>query len=105
MSKLLTEAERYGSSNPSQKWGKRLRYDPDSDYEDEFIGRVSMSRRSRHRSHKILSKDLSDVLNPLEGYLHKSKGWPWDDVYSEICKNLDRRSVTGLHVFTHLWQF
>ena len=105
MAKLLTEAERYGSSNPSQKWGKRLRYDPDSDYDNE-IQRAGMSRRGNgHRSHKINGKELSDVLNPLQGYLRKSVGRPWDEVYSELCKNLDRRSVSGLHVFQHLWQF
>jgi hypothetical protein len=100
MAKLLTEAERYGSKNRSQKWGKRFKYNPDSDYDDQPY-RASMSR---HRQDDC-GKNLSDVLNPLKGYLHKSVGRHWDDVYSEICQNLDRRSVTGLHVFTHLWQF
>jgi hypothetical protein len=101
MAKLLTEAERYGSKNRSQKWGKRLKYDPDSDYDDQ-PSRASMSR---HWQDSDGGKTLSDVLNPLKGYLHKNVGRHWDDVYSEICQNLDRRSVTGLHVFTHLWQF
>lgn len=103
MAKLLTEKERGGSGAPSQKWGKRLRFDPDSDYEDEPV-RARMSR------HAIPSKfgggkSLSDVLGPLKGYLRKNCGRPWDDVYSELAKGLDKRSVSGLHVFTHLWQF
>lgn len=103
MAKLLTEKERGGSGAPSQKWGKRLRYDPDSDYEDEPV----RARMSRHAIPSKLGggKSLSDVLGPLEGYLRKNCGRRWDDVYSELAKGLDKRSVSGLHVFTHLWQF
>lgn len=107
MAKLLTEAERYGSSLPSVKWGKRLKYDPNSDYEDE-ITRAPMSRKGQGRHNKVGwygGKELSDVLNPLYGYLRKQIGRPWDDVYSELCQNLDRRSVSGNHVFQHLWGF
>jgi hypothetical protein len=101
MAKLLTEAERYGSSNPSQKWGKRLKYDSDSDYEDE-VTRVSMSRK---KAYGYDCKTLSDVLNPLKGYLRKNLGRLWDDIYSELCQNLDRRSVSGNHVFQHIWDY
>lgn len=100
-SKLLTEQERAGSKHPSRKYGGRLKYDPDSDYEDE-VNFVSSARR-RQYGHNY--KEFTDVLAPLYGYLEKSVGRHWDEVYSELCQNLDRRSVTGLHVFTHLWQY
>jgi hypothetical protein len=99
MAKLLTEGERVLSGAPSRKWGKRLAYDPDSEYEDQ-PQRASMSRHAHGNE-----KELTDVLSPLKGYLHKSVGRPWDEVYSEIARNLDRRSVSGIHVFSHLWQY
>lgn len=103
-SKLLTEQERAGSRNLSRKWGGRVRVhpDPDHDYEDE-INFVSMARRGRQYGYN--HKEFTDVLNPLYGFLEKNVGRPWDMVYSEICKGLDRRSITGLHVFTHLWDY
>lgn len=102
-SKLLTEQERAGSRNLSRKWGGRVRVhpDPEHDYEDE-INFVSMARR---RQYGYNHKEFTDVLNPLRGLLEKNVGRPWDDVYSELCKGLDRRSVTGQHVFTHLWDY
>lgn len=101
-SKLLTEQERAGSKNRSVKWSGRLKYDPDSDYDDQ-INYVSMSRHGRQYGWN--GKSLTDVLSPLRGYLRKNVGRKWDDVYSELCRGLDRRSVSGLHVFTHLWQY
>lgn len=103
MAKLVTEKERGGSKDLSQKWGKRLKFVPDYEYDDEPT-RVKMSR------HSIPTKlgggkRLSDVLNPLKGYLKKNVGRPWDDVYSEIAANLDRRSVSGIHIFSHLWDY
>jgi hypothetical protein len=103
MAKLLTEAERYGSWKPSRKWGKRLKYDPNSDYEDEVVGRAKMSRNQDHT--KLGGKDLSDVLNPLKGYLRANLGRSWDKIYSELSQNLDRRSVSGQHVFQHIWDY
>lgn len=62
-----------------------------------------MSRNQDHA--KFGGKDLSDVLNPLKGYLRANLGRPWDKIYSELCQNLDRRSVSGNHVFQHIWDF
>lgn len=99
MAQVLIEDARTCSSERSRKWGKRLAYDPDSDYENEPL------RTGRRRRQGYDNKQSTDVLGPLEGYLRKNVGRPWNDVYSEICANLDRRSTTGAHVFTHLWQF
>lgn len=104
-SKLLTEKERAGSSLPSEKWSKRLKYDPYSDYEKE-LNRVPMSRTSWiNAAGWDEQKALTDVLSPLKGYLRKNIGKHWDKVWSELCSNLDRRSVTGRHVFEHLFQY
>jgi hypothetical protein len=61
---------------------------------------VCRGRRRRNRDHK----SFSDVLGPLRAYLRKQVGRPWDKVWSEICATLDRRSLTGLHIFDHIEQ-
>jgi hypothetical protein len=50
-------------------------------------------------------KYLTDNLKPLERYLHKQVGRPWNKIYSELCKRLDRSTVSGMHVFSHIHQF
>jgi hypothetical protein len=67
-----------------------------SDYSNEST-RISAGR------HK--TKWFTDVLNPLERFLHKNVNRPWDKVYAEVCTGLDRRSVSGNHVFQHLYDF
>lgn len=51
------------------------------------------------------SKYFSDNLAPLESWLKSKVGQPWNDIYSELCKILNRDTVTGRHVFSHLWDF
>jgi hypothetical protein len=46
-------------------------------------------------------RSLNDYLNPLRGFLLKSVGRPWDDVYSEVCKVADARSMQGNHLREH----
>lgn len=101
MAKVLIEQARTQSSNRSRKWAKKYKYVPDCDYEDE-ITRVHGSRRWQYGYDY---KQSTDVLGPLKGYLRSKVGQPWDEVYSEICKYMDRRSTVGAHIFTHLWQY
>jgi hypothetical protein len=103
-SKLLTEQERANSKAKSAKWGKRLKYNPDSDYEDEPV-RASSSRHQQQRWSNDGNKSLTDSLGSLHGFLRKNIGKPWNEVYSHLAKNLDRRSVSGHHVWTHIWDF
>ena len=49
------------------------------------------------------TKAQTDLLGPLWGYLRKHVGKPWDVVYADICRNLDFRSVLGLHIKSHLF--
>lgn len=101
MSKVVIERPRYGSALPSLKTGQRIhRYDFDNEYED-LPKRIS----GRAKFYKRGTKEFSDFLNPLEGFLRKNVGRPWDKVYSELCRHLDRRKTTGRHVFEHLEDF
>lgn len=51
------------------------------------------------------TKQFTDVLGPLVGYLRKQVGRPWDDVYSEICQNFNKNSTTQLHIIDHIFQY
>lgn len=48
---------------------------------------------------------LNENLRPLERYLKKQVGRPWDKVMSEISANIDRRNTVQQHVFEHLHDF
>jgi hypothetical protein len=97
MHKIVVERERGGGTDKNRKWGKRLPY-VDSDYEEE-IGFASSARR---RQYGWSCKWLTDVLRPLEGYLRKNLGRPWDKVYGELRRGLDVRKITGMHIFDHV---
>ena len=45
---------------------------------------------------------LNEHLRPLERYLMKQIGRPWDKVYAEIRRGIDTRSAIGLHVLQHV---
>lgn len=41
----------------------------------------------------------NDNLEPLIRFLQSHTGQAWDQVYSKLCQQLDKRSSLGLHVF------
>lgn len=47
----------------------------------------------------------TDHLNPVLNFLISRVGKPWNDVYSEICKRFDRRTVAGQHILQHIKDF
>jgi hypothetical protein len=40
----------------------------------------------------------ADRTNPCRRFLISRAGRPWDEVYSEICRKFDRRTLPGRHV-------
>jgi hypothetical protein len=98
MHKVVVERERGGSSRRNRKWGKRLCFVPESDYDDQ----PKFASSARRRQYGYNSKWFTDVLTPLEGFLRSNLGRPWDKVYSELRQGLDVRKVTGRHIFDHL---
>lgn len=101
IAKLTTEHERRSGTGESKKYGGKIKvvHNSDHEYEEEYGGFRSSSRR---RAYGYNYKEFSDVLNPLRGALRANLGRPWNDVYSEFCQHLDRRSVAGIHIFGHL---
>lgn len=51
------------------------------------------------------TKTFNDNLEPLMRYLRSNTGRPWNRVYSELCTKLDKTTVSGLHVFNHVFDF
>jgi hypothetical protein len=101
MKKVVVERPRGQSYVPNRKFGARLRYIPDHEYEEQ-PKRVRISES--YRDYGYSGKWFTDLLGPLGRFLRSSLGRPWNDVYSELCAGLDKRKATGLHIFQHVEQ-
>lgn len=102
MAKVVTERPRRGHGNKSNKTtGPRIRrYDPDGEYDEPT--RLPIAR---HRQYGYDAKEFSDLVNPLKRYLRTCIGRPWSKVHSELSLKLDRRSVSGSHIWDHvMWE-
>ena len=100
MSKVVTERPRHGHANPSKKTALRIhRSDSENEYED-LPKRISSSRR---RQYGWDAKEFSDLIGPLQRFLRSRIGKHWNTVYSELSQNLDKRSMAGQHIWTHVW--
>jgi hypothetical protein len=103
LAKCTTERPRHGRSWAiTKKYGGSVRVNPDRDYDypEEYGG-----FRSSSRNRQVNAKDFSDFLSPLRGAIRKNIGRPWDKVFGEFCEALDRRGLSGYHIWTHLmWE-
>lgn len=103
LAKCTTERPRHNRSWAiTEKYGGSVKINPDRehDYPEEYGG-----FRSSSRNRQVNSKGFSDFLSPLRGAICKNIGRPWDDVFSEFCGALDRRGLSGYHIWTHLmWE-
>lgn len=106
MAKVVTERPRIGHGVGSVKTGGRVRVTGDVEDFDGGRTRLKMSRLGGCRERKSVGgechKSFSDLLGPLRGYLRKQVGRHWDDVYSELSQTLDKRSLTGIHIWDHV---
>jgi hypothetical protein len=99
--KEITERPRRGSSNPSAKavwYGKIVETEDGLDYDGLMRLPVSSKQEGYHK--KIGDKHFTDVLGPIQGYLLNSCGRPWDDVFSELSKNLGQGTWPVRHILT-----
>jgi hypothetical protein len=101
MAKVVTERPRRGHGNTSNKTtGPRIRrYDPALEYDEPT--RLPIAR---YRQYGYNAKEFSDLINPLRRYLWTCVGTPWRKVHSELSLKLDRRSVSGSHIWDHVMQ-
>lgn len=94
--KLLCEHERIGSSAKFKLWRSKVKNTYFKDPEN------TPNRLSTGKIYGYETKSFSENLNPLWGFIRKNVGRKWDDVYSEICKTFDKRSVINQHILSHL---
>jgi hypothetical protein len=102
MAQVVTERPRRGHRNQSKKTtGRRIRrYDPDREYDE-----TTRLPIARGRQYGYDAKEFSDLINPLRRYLRSCIGKPWNKVHSELSQKLDRRSLTGSHIWDHvMWE-
>ena len=106
MNKVVTERTRYGG-----KGGSRRTYEKASlPREKRSFKGVDVDLRPKQESmrkkHRVNgdSKEFSDLLGPLEGYLFSKVGEPWNDVWSDICKVLKGNSLQADHIKGHVKQ-
>jgi hypothetical protein len=95
MFEVIIERPRIHHSRGEGKGRRRemLRHDPDA-----ARGKEPMRLGLGHRS-------LNENLAPLQRFLQRRVGRRWDDVYSEICAELEPSSTVQKHVLDHLRDF
>ena len=72
------------------------------DYSYESGAMFMSSARHRQEGHGRFYKRSNENTKPLYRFLRKNVGRPWNDVYSEICVHVDRRSTTGHNTIEHV---
>ena len=63
---------------------------------------VNVSEGQPKRVEKIEFRWVNEHLGPLQRYLAGQVGRPWDKVFADICRHLDRGSAVQDHVRDHL---
>ena len=97
MAKIIVDRPRTGGGGGERppKYEKNV-VDPD----EQLPSKEGIKKR-----HYRSRKELNENLAPLERFLHKQVGRPWDKIYSEIRENINPDSAVQKHVLDHLWQF
>ncbi len=101
MGKCVIERPRRNSSARSAKarWYGKFYWDEEDGLEYEGMSHLPVSRKQEgYFKSKIGSKDFSDLLGPIQGYLASSAGRPWDDVFSELSRGLGGFSWPLQHI-------
>ena len=102
MDKVVTERPRYGHANRSKKTRLKI----NSERAEGRYGYDELPKRvpvSKNRQYGWGSKEFSDLIGPLKRFLRSKVGCHWDKVYSELSQVLDKRSLTGRHIWIHVW--
>lgn len=99
MDKLIVERPRYKSWDKS---GKKKTNPKNKSYEelDEMPRHEGIKKQRRGGT-----KELNEFLAPLERFLRKQVGRPWNKVYSEIRANINMNSAVQFHIMQHVWDF
>ncbi len=96
MAKVIVERPRVGGDKRVGLKGNNKRLQRLGDDAPAFE-----SMKSRWHSRKKLNENLS----PLKRFLRSRVGQRWDDVFSEICKNITLGSAVQKHVRDHVMDY
>lgn len=99
-SKQIIERPRSGSSEGFHRIRARINY-RDQDGLEELSTRQSMRRPYKER---FIEKSFRDNLNPLERFIAKNIGRPWNKVKSEVVLTNDDRNVSQRHLLEHFFK-
>src|SRR5712691_1294425 len=50
-------------------------------------------------------REFADKLSPVRRWLDAQVGRRWDDVYADICRRFNNRTLAGRHVVGHIYQY
>ncbi|OGM97188.1 MAG: hypothetical protein A2817_01525 [Candidatus Yanofskybacteria bacterium RIFCSPHIGHO2_01_FULL_39_8b] len=98
MIKIINEPAKAGSSNPGIKTGFRIRNHYNSKLEDS-PKRISISQ-CRYKNG--FSKEKITTLQPLRRFLMRNINRPWDKIYSNFCRRIDKRNFVGNRALNNL---
>ncbi len=93
MHKVIVERKRLGGGPGRKPWKKGSRL-------------VDLPAKEGIRKRHLIAgnpKGLNENLAPLERYLRKQVGRPWDAIYRDISAGLKATSAVQQHVRDHLW--
>lgn len=108
LNKQLCERQRRGHDMHYGEWRHSRAHDAKFEYDlddEPFEGVGSGHRESMKHRYGWDTKSFNENLRPLYGFIRKSVGRVWDDVYSEICSVFDKRSVINQHILDHLFRY
>lgn len=98
MAKVIVERPRYGSrrrAKDTKGYRKRL----------SRMGEDLPKHEGIKRPYGWDIKHLNEHLGPLRRYLQSQVGRPWDRVFSELCKHINRNNPVQDHVRDHVEDF
>jgi hypothetical protein len=102
MAKVLVERPRVGSRHLHGKSGKGYKSRVQREMASDDGGLV---REGITRMYKGELKSFNEHLGPLRRFLDSNVGRPWDKVYADICRHVDRGNVVQKHILTHLFEY
>lgn len=98
ISRVVTERPRTGGGKLDKRYRREFAW---SRLVQEGREEDSPLRESIRKKWGFNRKEFRDFLAPVKGFLRKSVGRPWNNVWSEISQNLSFGSTTQRHVLGH----
>lgn len=100
LNKVLCEHERSNSKDHYKNYRNLKKFNRLGEEGENVPSREGMKQRYGWEK-----KHFGENLNALYGAVRKAVGRKWNDFYSELCKNFDKRSVINQHILLHLFQY